>query len=112
MFMDAFAPANPLLDTFLQTIEMLRDPSHVRDYALAEWAAMLREAGFEPSPATPYKVRIDYTAWIARMQTPPVCANAIRALQAEMSEEVLKHYAIEADGSFMLDAMSMKAVAA
>src|SRR5690242_20556531 len=31
MFMDAVPPPNPLLDTFLQTIEMLRDPSHVRD---------------------------------------------------------------------------------
>jgi hypothetical protein len=28
-----------------------------------------------------------------------------------MSEEVLKHFAIEEDGSFMLDVMSMKAVA-
>jgi len=111
MFLDAFAPANPLLDTFLQTIEMLRDPSHVRDYSVAEWSAMLRDAGFEPTLATQYKVRIDYTAWIARMQTPAVYANAIRALQTDMSEEVLKHYAIEADGSFMLDAMSMKAVA-
>ncbi|HVT24693.1 MAG TPA: hypothetical protein VHD95_08710 [Rhizomicrobium sp.] len=45
------------------------------------------------------------------MQTPPVYADAIRALQKDMSEEVLKHFAIEADGSFMLDVMSMKAVA-
>jgi len=29
-----------------------------------------------------------------------------------MSEDVAKHFAIEADGSFMLDVMSMKAVAA
>ena len=111
MFLDVFAPANPLLDTFLQTFEMLRDPSHVRDYSVAEWTNMLREAGFDPSAATERRIHIDYAQWIARMQTPKVYADAIRALQKDMSEDVLKHYAIEADGSFMLDVMSMKAVA-
>jgi ubiquinone/menaquinone biosynthesis C-methylase UbiE len=111
LFMDAFAPAHPLLDTFLQTIEMLRDPSHVRDYSLAEWTDMLRQAGFAPAPATERKVRLEFESWIARIQTPPVYADAIRALQKDMSEDVLKHYAIEANGSFLLDAMSMRAVA-
>ncbi len=111
MFMDAFAPDNPLLDTFLQTIEMLRDPSHVRDYALAEWADMLREAGFEPAPAIARKVRLEFASWIARMQTKPVYAEAIRALQADMAQEVVSYFAIEADGSFMLDSMSIGAVA-
>ena len=72
---------------------------------------MLREAGFDPSPATKRRIHIDFASWIARMQTPPVYAEAIRALQKDMSEDVLKHFAIEADGSFMLDAMSMTAVA-
>lgn len=111
MFMDVFAPPDFLLDTFLQTFEMLRDPSHVRDYSIAEWTDMLREAGFDPAPATKRRIHIDFASWIARMQTPKVYAEAIRALQRDMSEEVLKHYAIEADGSFMLDAMSMTAVA-
>ena len=33
-------------DTFLQTIELLRDPSHVRDYRISEWRDMLAAAGF------------------------------------------------------------------
>lgn len=111
MFMDAFAPDNPLLDTFIQTIEMLRDPSHVRDYALAEWADMLRAAGFEPKPAIARKIRLDFASWIARMQTKPLYAEAIRALQADMAQEVAQYFAIEADGSFMLDSMSIEAVA-
>ena len=36
VFADAASPGEPLRDTFLQTIEMLRDPSHVRDYSVAE----------------------------------------------------------------------------
>ncbi len=111
MFMDAVPPENPLLDTFIQTIEMLRDPSHVRDYSVSEWTQMLREAGFEPAPATTNRIHLDFATWIARMQTKPVYAEAILALQKDMSEDVIRHFAIEADGSFMLDTMSMAAVA-
>ncbi|HEY4126066.1 MAG TPA: methyltransferase domain-containing protein [Rhizomicrobium sp.] len=111
MFMDAVPPENPLLDTFIQTIEMLRDPSHVRDYSVSEWTSMLREAGFEPALATTHRIHLDFATWTARMQTKPVYANAILALQKDMSEDVVKHFAIEPDGSFMLDSMSMAAVA-
>jgi hypothetical protein len=41
--------------------------------------------------------------WIERMRTPPVRADAIRALQALMSDSVTRHFAIEADGSFCID---------
>jgi ubiquinone/menaquinone biosynthesis C-methylase UbiE len=33
---DSVSPGLPLLDTYLQAIEVLRDPSHVRSYARAE----------------------------------------------------------------------------
>src|SRR6185437_12969138 len=37
VFIDTATPAQALLDTFLQAIELLRDPSHVRDYSQVEW---------------------------------------------------------------------------
>jgi hypothetical protein len=57
-------------------------------------------------------VRMDFPVWIARMRTPEVRANAIRSLQDEMSADVVKHFAIEADGSWMLDTMSLEAIPA
>jgi len=38
VFMDAISPGPALLDTYLQAVELLRDPSHLRDYSLAEWS--------------------------------------------------------------------------
>ena len=35
-FIDVMSPGSPLLDTYLQTVEVLRDTSHVRDYSAAE----------------------------------------------------------------------------
>ena len=39
-FMDVVAPEDPLLDTWLQSLELLRDPSHVRNYSIAQWRTM------------------------------------------------------------------------
>jgi ubiquinone/menaquinone biosynthesis C-methylase UbiE len=107
--MDAVAPENVLCDTFVQTIEMLRDPSHVRDYSVHEWLLMLKVAGFVPAEPVRRRVRLDYASWIARMQTPKVQADAIQALMAQMPDAVRAHFAIEPDGSFMLDTASVVA---
>jgi hypothetical protein len=44
------------------------------------------------------------------MNTPAVRADAIRSLEAEMPADVVRHFAIEPDGSFMLDTMSLEAL--
>ena len=109
VFIDAMAPAPALLDSFLQTVEMLRDPSHVRDYAVAEWTAALGRAGFVAAPAETWKIHLEFPSWIERMNTPTLHAQAIRSLQGLASEEVRRHFAIETDGSFDLDMMMIVA---
>lgn len=102
---DGIGPGQPLPDTHLQAWELLRDPSHVRDYGEAEWRAMLAEAGFIPGPARRWRVRMDFASWIARMRTPETNVAAIRALQQGAPEAVRAHFALEPDGSFLLDTM-------
>ena len=101
-----------LFDTHVQAVELLRDTSHVRDYTLAEWAAALESAGFARRAQRTWQLRMDYPVWIARMRTPEDNARAIRALQLAASADVRAHFAIEADGSFMLDIMMTEVVAA
>lgn len=102
-FVDAVSPGPPLLDTYFQAIEVLRDPSHVRDYTRAEWERALAGAGLVVGATASYRVRLDFAVWIERMRTPKVQADAIRALQAAASESVTRHFAIETDGSFTID---------
>jgi SAM-dependent methyltransferase len=109
VFIDTVAPGQPLLDTFLQTVELLRDPSHVRDYARAEWLATIGRAGLNAGEASERRVRLDLGSWLERMRTPPVQADAIRALEAAMSASVTRHFAIEADGSFTIDVLTVVA---
>ena len=104
---DAISPATPVLDTFLQTVEMLRDPSHVRDYTRAEWVAMMTRAGLVAGEARQHRLRLDFQSWLERMRTPKVQADAIRALYAAMSADVRRHFAIEADNSFTIDVLML-----
>jgi hypothetical protein len=41
------------------------------------------------------------------MRTPVVQADAIRALAAAMTESVRQHFAIESDGSFTIDVLTV-----
>jgi hypothetical protein len=84
----------------------------VRDYSLGEWTGALEAAGFAVRTQSTWQLRMDYPVWIARMRTPDDNARAIRALQAAASADVREHFAIEADGSFMLDIMTTVVVAA
>ncbi len=103
VFMDVVSPGMPLLDTWLQSLELLRDPSHVRNASLADWQATLSAAGFEVGEVHTYQLRLAFGPWIERMRTPEVHVAAIRSLQQRASSEVREHFRIEDDGSFTVD---------
>lgn len=112
VFSDIVAAPSPLLDTVLQAIELMRDPSHVRDYAEAEWRRALAAAGFAPGRALRTRVPIAFAPWIARQSTPAPMAEAIRDLMNAMSDPVKAHFALQPDGSFTLDALTLEAAPA
>src|SRR5262245_30507569 len=102
-FADAVSPGRPLLDTFLQAIELLRDPSHVRNYSRAEWQSAIVRAGLMPGSVSPFRLRLDFNSWVERMNTPTLRVEAIRALQTTVSAVATGHFETEADGSYRID---------
>ena len=112
VFVDAVSPGTAALDTHLQAVELLRDTSHVRDYSASDWIAALTGAGFAVQATRTWQLRMDFATWIARMATPDVSRDAIRALQDAASDAVRAHFEIEPDGSFMLDTLMLESVAA
>jgi SAM-dependent methyltransferase len=111
VFIDTHSAGPPLFDTHLQAVELLRDTSHVRDYTAAEWIAALTRAGFVLKACRTWRLRMDFPVWTARMRTPEENVRAIRALQAAASSETKAHFAIEADGSFLLDILMAETTA-
>jgi SAM-dependent methyltransferase len=109
VFIDAVSPGQPLLDTHIQAVELLRDPSHVRDYSRSEWEDAMVRSGLRPGSVSAHHVRLDFDSWVERMRTPKIQVDAIRALQAAMSESVRQYFAIGPDGSFTLDVAMFQA---
>lgn len=100
IFFDVIGSADPILDTFLQTIEMIRDPSHVRDYSVAEWMRLAEYHGFQIERIEKQSLALDFQTWVERMQTPAASVATIRDLQQKVSDHIRDYYQIQADGSF------------
>ena len=109
IMMAVVSPGHPLLNIYLQTVEVLRDTSHVCNYSPGEWLNMVAEAGLVAREVTTDRLPLEFTSWIARMRTPEHFAVAIRELQKKMSDDVVKHFEIQPDGTFTSDIMMLVA---
>jgi len=103
VFIDVVAAGTPMCDTFFQAIELLRDPSHVRDYSRAEWETALAQTRLIVQATRRFRLRLDFASWVKRMQTSQVQIDAIRALQKAVSADVTAYFETEVDGSFTID---------
>lgn len=112
IFIDVVSPENPLLDTHLQAVELLRDRSHVRDYRISEWASALARAKFDPVRTCVHALPMQFASWAERMQTPEPLVAAIRSLQREAAEEVREAFLIQEDGSFTIRIATFELAAA
>lgn len=103
VFEDIVAPEQPVFDTFLQTFEMMRDPSHVRDYSMTEWVEIVTQAGFVVTGVTRRRLPLEFGPWVARQRTPEVMVAALRALFAAVSADVRRQFDIRANDDFTID---------
>ena len=84
-------------DTFLQALELLRDGSHVRDYRISEWRAMLARAHFSAEVLLQFDLQLHFATWTRRMATPPRNAAMIKTLFRDAPAEIKRAFNIPAD---------------
>jgi len=96
---DLLAPDDGSLDTFLNAVELLRDPSHARTLRAPEWVALLDAAGFESRVARRWDLEHDVESWLATTAPAPWRADAARALLRDAVPAAREHFAIAPDGS-------------
>jgi SAM-dependent methyltransferase len=110
LFIDIAGADHPLHDTHIQAVELLRDASHIRDYRSAEWQIFFTGAGFtQVNVRDRWRLPIEFSAWVARMRTPPLKIDAIRAVWAAAPDEVRHYFNVQQDGSFELDVLMVEA---
>lgn len=75
---DNVVPEDDVLDRFINAIDKLRDPSHVRAYRLSEWERFLTGAGLRYELVHTFGIPIDREDWLARMNVAPAVADEVR----------------------------------
>jgi SAM-dependent methyltransferase len=96
LVMDSMAPEDPALDTFFNAFELLRDPSHVRNYSRSQWCGMLAAEGFEAEVLGSWMLHQDFDAWVERIGTPETAVAHLRFAFGHASAETREAFAIEA----------------
>jgi SAM-dependent methyltransferase len=84
----------------VEDAEMLRDPSHVRNYTEAEWRGIVEEAGLRIKEVRIFQHTFDFPAWLERTG----CSGEA----AERVEELLG--ARVSDGRLTLDKIAVRGV--
>jgi hypothetical protein len=83
----------------VEEAEMLRDPSHIRNYTEAEWRGFLDEAALTLQEVEILVHAFDFAAWLARTGCEGVEAARVEAL---LGDRV-------ADGRLRLDKVAIRA---
>lgn len=107
---DIVAAEAPALDTWLQTIELLRDPSHVRDHSVSQWLALLAEVGFAASVDFTWSLALDFQSWLKRIGTPAQNVAMLETLFAGAPAEVRAEFQLEKRETFALRGALFRAV--
>lgn len=89
---DIMAREDYAQDTFLQTIELLRDPSHARDYRISEWRHMLADAGFAAEVIMTFDLTLHFETWTRRMHSPRGNAAMIKTLFNGASDDIRRAF--------------------
>jgi len=79
---DSVVPEDPALDAFMNGIEKVRDPTHVRSYRVEEWVSFLKEAGLSLLHVSCAWKEHRFTEWVSRTGMPA-------AVQREVEEMFL-----------------------
>ncbi|EUK18527.1 class I SAM-dependent methyltransferase [Commensalibacter papalotli (ex Servin-Garciduenas et al. 2014)] len=102
VIIDTISSLDKTTDSFLQTIELLRDHSHVRNYNLSEYTNLFSIYGLKLTNITQRDLDLEFDSWIARTKPSEICIQAIIELQTKAPAHVKVDLKFKEDHSFSL----------
>jgi ubiquinone/menaquinone biosynthesis C-methylase UbiE len=91
---DSCVPVDPLLDLYLNDVERLRDPTHLRSFNEPEWRAMLEAAGFTIAVVIHLRKVHVIEDWLRTAGLPAGEAGRIHAVFSAAPPEAISHFEI------------------
>lgn len=111
---DSISPASSRLDRFINEVETLRDPTHVRSYTKAQWKEMLEAAGFRVEMTRKYRKTHNIAQWMDMAGLDADGKAKVLAYFRGASAKAVRHYQIVFEGdlpvSYTDDKIILRAV--
>jgi ubiquinone/menaquinone biosynthesis C-methylase UbiE len=92
---DTIAPEDRDLDVFINAIEKLRDPTHVRDYTVSEWRALCENAGLQVEGVETWTKAMQFDDWCSRARVSETTKDHLARQLLGASAEARTAFAIE-----------------
>ena len=99
---DNYAPDDEALDRFINTVETLRDATHVREHTVTGWRDLLEQAGFAVTDERRGTIHIETEPWLARSRTPDDRAAQVRGMLRAAPRPSVEAFGIDERGFDLL----------
>lgn len=91
---DTIAPDDTQLDALANEWEKRRDPSHVREYTVAEWRTFLGEVGLRITHVEVGRKTHDFAPWVERVRLPDAERAALERDMVAAPEDARAYFEI------------------
>jgi len=106
LLIDCMAPSDPLLDTFDNTVEKWRDPSHGRSCTTEEWQAFFVQAGLRVEHIEYFRKMHEYDDWTHRAQLPDNEKATLTQFILTSNPRTQQYFAVKVDADGHLKSFS------
>lgn len=98
VLIDNIAPEEEKLDRFVNTLEKLRDTSHVRSYSRSEWLAWMERAGLSENQSRIRKKTFPYATWVRRTAESEEQVTEVTAHILGGDKEIHEYFSVVTEG--------------
>ena len=95
VIIDTLLPEDPEIANFYQTMEKMRDPTHIQAYTENQWRQMIEAAGFEMQKSAIFPKTHDFKTWAKRAGLTGEKFNQLNQFFIDASDKIHEHFQIE-----------------
>lgn len=92
---DTMAPADEVADRFMNALETLRDPTHVRDWSVAEWRAAFSGVGLAVKTYEEIELELEFEPWVERSGTPAELRQVLTVMLTQAPPRLRELFAVK-----------------
>lgn len=94
LLIDNVAPDNTKLDNFVNTLEKLRDESHVRSHSIPDWRKWLNDSAFVEEESVVRKKQFDFPTWVRRTTKSEQQVQQVEQYILTADQEIQDYFAV------------------